>query len=47
MQPVKSRLLETIDKHWGYDTLRPLQEEAMLAALDSRDSLVGMPTGGG
>ncbi|HJQ39620.1 MAG TPA: DNA helicase RecQ [Thermoanaerobaculia bacterium] len=44
---MKARLLELIDKHWGYDTLRPLQEEAMLAALDSRDSLVVMPTGGG
>jgi ATP-dependent DNA helicase RecQ len=44
---VKASLLELIDKHWGYDTLRPLQEEAMLAALDSRDSLVVMPTGGG
>src|ERR1051326_239581 len=40
-------LLELIAKHWGYKTLRPLQEEAMLAALDSRDSLVVMPTGGG
>ncbi|PYQ27849.1 MAG: DNA helicase RecQ [Acidobacteria bacterium] len=47
LQAVKARLLELIDKHWGYDTLRPLQEEAMLAALDSRDSLVVMPTGGG
>jgi len=44
---VKSRLLEIIDKHWGYNALRPLQEQAMLAALDSRDSLVVMPTGGG
>jgi len=47
LQHVKARLLELIDKHWGYNTLRPLQEEAMLAALDSRDSLVVMPTGGG
>ena len=44
---MKGRLLETISKHWGYDTLRPLQEEAMLAALGARDSLVVMPTGGG
>ena len=42
-----SRLLELIDKHWGYTTLRPLQQDAMLAALSSRDSLVVMPTGGG
>ncbi|MFP5247088.1 MAG: DNA helicase RecQ [Thermoanaerobaculia bacterium] len=36
-----------MQKHWGYSSLRPLQEEAMLAALSSRDSLVVMPTGGG
>jgi ATP-dependent DNA helicase RecQ len=44
---VIARLLELIQKHWGYSSLRPLQEEAMLAALSSRDSLVVMPTGGG
>jgi ATP-dependent DNA helicase RecQ len=42
-----SRLLEVVSKHWGYSSLRPLQEEAMAAALDGRDSLVVMPTGGG
>ncbi|HYH06020.1 MAG TPA: ATP-dependent DNA helicase RecQ, partial [Thermoanaerobaculia bacterium] len=40
-------LLEIIQKHWGYSSLRPLQEDAMLAALSSKDSLVVMPTGGG
>src|SRR5690349_12759920 len=44
---MKARLLETIQKHWGYSSLRPLQEEAMLAALSGRDLLVVMPTGGG
>jgi ATP-dependent DNA helicase RecQ len=44
---VISRLLDLINKHWGYSSLRPLQQEAMLAALSSRDSLVVMPTGGG
>ena len=43
----QDKLLELIDKHWGYSSLRPLQQEAMLAALSSRDSLVVMPTGGG
>lgn len=42
-----ARLLDLIKKHWGYDALRPLQEEAMLAALAGRDALVVMPTGGG
>ena len=41
------QLLDLINKHWGYSSLRPLQQEAMLAALSSRDSLVVMPTGGG
>ncbi|HEX8169127.1 MAG TPA: DNA helicase RecQ [Thermoanaerobaculia bacterium] len=44
---MKARLLEIIQRHWGYDTLRPLQEEAMLATLSGRDALVVMPTGGG
>jgi ATP-dependent DNA helicase RecQ len=44
---MKARLLEIIQKHWGYSSLRPLQEEAMLAALSGRDALVVLPTGGG
>jgi len=42
-----ARLLEVISKHWGYDSFRPLQQEAMAASLEGRDSLVVMPTGGG
>src|SRR5438093_6439009 len=33
--------------HFGYDEFRPGQREAVRAALDGRDSLVVMPTGGG
>ena len=40
-------LLETLQRYWGYDGFRPLQEQAMQSALDGRDSLVIMPTGGG
>ncbi len=36
-----------IARHWGYRTLRPLQERAMSADLEGRDSLVVLPTGGG
>ncbi|UCF35150.1 MAG: DNA helicase RecQ [Phycisphaerales bacterium] len=32
---------------WGFDRLRPLQEEAIRAELDRRDSVVVLPTGGG
>jgi ATP-dependent DNA helicase RecQ len=40
-------LKAVIAQHWGFRTLRPLQEPAMHAVLDGRDSLVVMPTGGG
>ncbi len=40
-------LRRIIAKHWGFASLRPLQEQAMQAVLDGRDSLVVMPTGGG
>ncbi|NNF41549.1 MAG: DNA helicase RecQ [Phycisphaerales bacterium] len=36
-----------LERYWGYDTLRPLQGEAIAAGLKQRDSLVVMPTGGG
>jgi ATP-dependent DNA helicase RecQ len=37
----------TIARTWGYGSLRPLQQRAMLADLEGRDSLVVLPTGGG
>ncbi|HWL94724.1 MAG TPA: DNA helicase RecQ [Phycisphaerae bacterium] len=40
-------MLRTVQHYWGYDTLRPLQAEAIQAGLSQRDSLVVMPTGGG
>ncbi len=40
-------LLTVIQRHWGFSALRPLQEQAMRAVLEGRDSLVVMPTGGG
>ncbi|HEY3241928.1 MAG TPA: DEAD/DEAH box helicase, partial [Phycisphaerae bacterium] len=40
-------VLETVRRYWGYQRLRPLQEEAIRAGLEQRDSLVVLPTGGG
>ncbi len=40
-------MLDVVSRHWGYTSLRPLQEEAIGAVLGGRDSLVVMPTGGG
>ncbi len=38
---------EALLERFGLDTFRPGQREAVQAALDGRDSLVVMPTGGG
>ncbi len=40
-------LKSVILRHWGYRVFRPLQEPAMRAVLDGRDSIVVLPTGGG
>lgn len=39
--------LDTVRRYWGFEQLRPLQEEAIQARLEGRDSLVVLPTGGG
>ncbi len=41
------KIHQVVKRYWGFDTLRPLQSEAIDAALAGRDSLVVMPTGGG
>src|SRR6266581_1755764 len=41
------QLKDVIARTWGFRELRPLQEPAMRAVLDGRDSLVVLPTGGG
>ncbi|MES2641771.1 MAG: RecQ family ATP-dependent DNA helicase [Myxococcota bacterium] len=47
MSPPEAQLAATLTRYWGFDTLRPLQHEAVSAALAHRDSLVVLPTGGG
>ncbi len=46
-EPLPRALLDVIAKHWGFRSLRPMQERAIRAVLAGRDSLVVMPTGGG
>jgi len=41
------RIHEAVRRVWGFDTLRPLQAQAIHAGLAHQDSLVVMPTGGG
>jgi len=42
-----ARIHDAIRRCWGFETLRPLQREAIEAGLSQTDSLVVMPTGGG
>ncbi|QDT97794.1 DNA helicase RecQ [Gimesia aquarii] len=44
---MEDALLDIIHEYWGYTEFRPLQQEAMTAVLEGRDSLVVLPTGGG
>jgi ATP-dependent DNA helicase RecQ len=43
----EERLREVVRRVWGFPSLRPLQAEAMAAALEGRDALVVLATGGG
>ena len=40
-------VLVALKKHWGFDDLRPLQQEAVSAIFNKQDVLVLLPTGGG
>ena len=39
--------VDVLREHWGYDSFRPKQEEIVRAALDGKDVLAILPTGGG
>ena len=42
MEPV-----EILKEYWGYDSFRPMQEDIVNSALEGRDVLAILPTGGG
>ena len=44
---LEARLLSVIQQHWGFDSFRPLQLDAMLSVMQDRDSLAVFPTGAG
>ena len=39
--------LEILQKYWGYQTFRPMQEDIVRSILDGHDTLALLPTGGG
>ena len=41
------RALEVLKEYWGYDSFRPKQEDIVRTALEGRDVLAILPTGGG
>ncbi len=38
---------EILEKYWGYNAFRPLQEDIIRSILEGKDTLALMPTGGG
>ncbi|MFN7549825.1 MAG: RecQ family ATP-dependent DNA helicase [Pseudomonadota bacterium] len=44
---VQQRIAEVVRRYWGFDSLRPLQAEAIARAVNGEDWLLVMPTGGG
>ena len=45
--PPPDAALAALRRHWGYASFRPLQREAVEAAIAGRDLLLVLPTGGG
>lgn len=44
---MEMRPVEILKEYWGYDSFRPKQEDIVKAALEGRDVLAILPTGGG
>ena len=45
--PSREDIFATLQRYWGYESFRPLQERIVASLLDDHDACVVMPTGGG
>jgi len=45
--PSRDDIYAVLQRYWGYESFRPLQERIVASLLESRDACVVMPTGGG
>jgi ATP-dependent DNA helicase RecQ len=45
--PSRDEISAALQRYWGYESFRPLQERIVGSLLDGRDACVVMPTGGG
>lgn len=45
LHPLKPH--DVLQKYWGFESFRPLQEEIIQSVLDGKDTLALLPTGGG
>jgi ATP-dependent DNA helicase RecQ len=45
--PTNPEILSALQRYWGYDSFRPLQDRIVTSLLGGRDACVVMPTGGG
>jgi len=46
-QENNERILEVLQRYWGYESFRPSQEEIVRSIVSGRDACVVMHTGGG
>lgn len=47
MERERAQFIQAMKEHWGYESLRPLQFDAMHRISKGQDSVVVLPTGGG
>src|SRR5271156_5458249 len=45
--PSRDEVYAALQRYWGYESFRPLQERIVASLLEGRDACVVMPTGGG